>query len=133
MNKKEMILTTVICLVCFISVKSFAAFELAKVNLDLVNNHSSVTLRSGSFVTNNVVATNGDTLEETNFIPDGGSISPQATGSQAIRLVYQLIADNAVNITQFAQDTTGQSNVYIPGDDSSVVDVPATNGISNGT
>lgn len=130
MNKLEstLLIAIVIAVFIFINTKSFAAYELQNENLSLVARTGSVTLRHGNFVVTNQVLTNGDIIETNSFVPDipPSMQTTQSSGTLFSALLNQLIADNSVNVGTFVGDTTGQSSVYLPGEDTTITDIPST-------
>ena len=116
-----------IIVICF-AVRAYAEYELQTETLNLVTNTGSVQLRHGHFCVTNSVSINGDTIQTNSFIPDSPP-STEITSSSGVifsGLINKLIEDNSVNVNTFVNDTTGQQQVYLPGQDTTITDLNGT-------
>lgn len=99
----------------------FASTEIEKITFDLANQIESIDTQTGDLELFNSVATNGDTIEKSHFVPDGGYYPIKVGQPRFAQDLITLIQRNAVNVDTITSVANNQTGDYIAQEDSTVV------------
>ena len=124
-NKNDFITIVVIAILSSFIGVCFAAQEITSINANWISRTASINVRSGNFQSTNKTLVNGDILQTTVFVPDGGTYQEKLQGSIFSKVFGALVQSGAVNMDAVTNMTMGITGVPIAGTDITNQDFPA--------